>query len=119
MAVNDAGIVAVAVPNSDGTLNGSVVFFDNTGAVLNTVEVGVLPDSVSFSPDGTLVLVANEGEPVGGADPEGSISIINIAGGVAGATSVNLDFTAFNGQEDALRDGGCADLPGQDGCRGS
>ena len=45
------------------TDNGEVVFFDAFGNFLGQVEAGALPDMVTFTPDGTQVLVANEGEP--------------------------------------------------------
>ncbi len=95
------GIVAAAVENNDKTLPGLVVFFDADGTFLNSVEVGALPDMVTFTPDGTMVLCANEGEPDDDylIDPEGSVSIIDITGGVAsltGADVTTLDFTAFN-----------------------
>ena len=52
------------------------------GELLTTVEVGALPDMLTFTPDGNYLLVANEGEPSGyGAgfvDPEGSVSIIRM-----------------------------------------
>ena len=61
VAVND-GIVAAAVESDPATDPGSVVFFDSDGNLLNQVTVGALPDQLTFSPDGTKVLVANEGE---------------------------------------------------------
>ncbi|MEQ9410983.1 MAG: choice-of-anchor I family protein [Fuerstiella sp.] len=59
------GIVAVAVENDVVTQPGSVVFFDTNGQQLGQVTVGALPDSLTFTPDGSKVLVANEGEPDG------------------------------------------------------
>ena len=72
------GLVAVALEADDGTATGRVVFFDSTdGSLLNTFEVGVLPDMLTFTPDGNKVLVANEAEPDGNEDPEASVSIID------------------------------------------
>jgi hypothetical protein len=101
------GIVAVASPNTDETLNGSVVFFDTNGTFLNQVTVGALPDMITFSPDGTKVMTANEGQPNAdySIDPEGSVTVINIAGGIASLTQANVTtllFTAYNSQETTL-----------------
>ena len=75
------GLVAVALEADDGTATGRVVFFDSTdGSLLNTFEVGVLPDMLTFTPDGNKVLVANEAEPDGSEDPEASVSIIDLSG---------------------------------------
>ena len=101
------GVVAVASPNADETLNGSVVFFDTNGTFLKQVTVGALPDMITFSPDGTKVMTANEGQPNANysIDPEGSVSIINIAGGIPNLNQSNVTtllFTAYNAQETAL-----------------
>ncbi len=112
VAVKD-GIVAVAVSADPETDPGRVAFFDADGTFLNAVTVGSLPDMVTFTPDGMTVLVAIEGEADGGVDPEGSIDIIDISGGVGSATVTTADFTAFNGQEDALRDAGVRIFPGK------
>jgi len=101
------GIVAVASPNADETLNGSVVFFDTNGTFLNQVTVGALPDMITFSPDGTKVMTANEGQPNTdySIDPEGSVSIIDISGGIATLSHSNVTtllFTAYNAQEATL-----------------
>ena len=107
VAVQD-GIVAVAIEASEIDGNGQVVFFDTDGTVLNSVEVGILPDMVTFSPDGMKVLTANEAEPSEDytIDPEGSISIIDISNGVENATVNNAGFTSFNDQQEALEDSG-------------
>ena len=102
------GIIAVASPNgTDAQQNGSVVFFDIDGNFIKQVTVGVLPDMITFTPDGTKVMTANEGEPNDAytVDPEGSISIIDITGGVSNLLQSNvttLSFTGFNGQEATL-----------------
>ena len=102
------GVVACALENANPQANGSVVFFDQSGVLVKQVTVGALPDMITFSPDGRYVLTANEGEPKADytADPECSVSIIDISGGVAGLTQANVTtagFTTFNGQEAALR----------------
>lgn len=101
------GIVAVASPNADETLNGSVVFFDTNGTFLKQVTVGALPDMITFSPDGTKVMTANEGQPNTdySIDPEGSVSIIDISGGIVSLSQSNVTtllFTAYNTQEATL-----------------
>ncbi len=102
------GVLAAAVENEDKQSAGQVVFFDAEGNFLNAVSSGVLPDMVKFSPDGNTVLAANEGEPDDDytIDPEGSVTIVDISGGVANATSTIVNFTAFNDQEDELKDQG-------------
>jgi hypothetical protein len=102
------GVVACAIENANPQANGSVVFFDQNGVLVKQVTVGALPDMITFSPDGRYVLTANEGEPKADytLDPEGSVSIIDIAGGVANLTQANVttaSFTTLNGQEAALR----------------
>jgi YVTN family beta-propeller protein len=99
------GIIAVAVEAVDKTNPGKVVFYDANGTYLKDVQVGSLPDMLTFTPDGSKVLVANEGEP-GTIDPEGSISIIDLSGGVSNLTQANIataGFTSFNGLETQLR----------------
>jgi DNA-binding beta-propeller fold protein YncE len=87
------GLVAVAVEASTVTDPGFVKFYnaaDLTAAAAD-VTVGALPDMLTFTPDGSRLLVANEGEP-DGVDPLGSVSIID-----TGSFSVlnTADFSAF------------------------
>jgi 2',3'-cyclic-nucleotide 2'-phosphodiesterase (5'-nucleotidase family)/DNA-binding beta-propeller fold protein YncE len=88
------GIVAVAVEAEEGTDPGSIRFYSNKGALLGAVTVGVLPDAVAFSEDGRYVVVANEGEPNDDytMDPEGSISVIDLDGGIGMATVTTVGF---------------------------
>ncbi|MBX3044201.1 MAG: choice-of-anchor I family protein [Candidatus Kapabacteria bacterium] len=114
VAVNN-GVVAVASPNADETLPGKVVFFDTDGNYLNHVTVGSLPDMVVFTNDGKKVLTANEGQPNNAytIDPEGSVSIIDISGGIQNLTQNNvttLDFTQFNANEAELIESGVRKL---------
>jgi 2',3'-cyclic-nucleotide 2'-phosphodiesterase/3'-nucleotidase/5'-nucleotidase len=92
------GVIAVAIEASPKTDPGKVAFFDAQGTFLKVVTVGALPDMVTFTPDGKRVLVANEGEPSDDytTDPEGSISLIDLEGGLAAATVTQLGFTDFN-----------------------
>ncbi|MFC5999769.1 choice-of-anchor I family protein [Quadrisphaera sp. GCM10027208] len=103
VAVRD-GLVAVAVQGDPAQEPGTVELFTATGeSVGDPISVGALPDMLTFTPDGSRIVVANEGEPDGycdgGVDPEGSISIIDVA---THAVST-ADFKAFNDQEEALR----------------
>lgn len=99
------GIVAVAIEAATKTDKGRVAFYKASDlSLISHVEVGALPDMLTFTPDGKTVLVANEGEPSDDyqIDPEGSVSIINISN-IASPTVKTAGFAAFNGQEAALR----------------
>lgn len=101
------GLVAVTI---DGVnfQPGKVVLLDTNGTVLKNVTVGSLPDMVAFSPDGKLLLTANEGQPSADylTDPEGSVSVIDLSGGIANLSQANvttMTFNAFDAQKDALK----------------
>ncbi|WP_240137715.1 choice-of-anchor I family protein [Salinigranum salinum] len=99
-------LVAVALEANTAQDPGQVGFYDpETLESLGTAPVGPLPDKVTFTPDGTKVLVANEAEPTEdyAYDPQGSVSIVDISDGVDEATVDTADFTRFNGREDQLR----------------
>jgi hypothetical protein len=103
------GVVAVSVLASDKAAPGKVVLMDAaSGDLLGIVDVGVHPDSLVFTPDGTKILVANEGEYLDDGTPggKGSVSVIDISGGTGSATVRTAGFTAFDGQEEALRAAG-------------
>ncbi|MCB8928023.1 MAG: choice-of-anchor I family protein [Ardenticatenaceae bacterium] len=102
VAVHD-GLVAVAAENEEKTEPGQAVFLDVDGNLLSAVTVGALPDMVTFTPDGRYALIANEGEPNDDydVDPEGSVSIIDLSGGVANLSQNNVhtaSFSQFNNQ---------------------
>jgi hypothetical protein len=104
------GLVAVAIDTS-AFQPGKIVFLDTNGVIKKSVKVGSLPDMVTFTPDGRYVLVANEGQPSNDylTDPEGSVSIIDMRGGIDSVSQARVTtagFTAFNGQEATLRAGG-------------
>ncbi|MEL6853936.1 MAG: choice-of-anchor I family protein [Cyanobacteria bacterium J06607_13] len=104
-------ILAAALEADPVTDSGSVAFFDNTGSFLTQVTVGSLPDMLTFTSDGLKVLVANEGEPDDGVDPEGSVSIIDLTNGLADAMVKTATFQAFNSQADDLRSQGVRLFP--------
>lgn len=111
------GIVAVAIEANQKTDPGKVVFFNsdsdfsNSVRALNNVQVGALPETLTFTSDGMKVILANEGEPNKNIDPVGSVSIIDVSNGVENATVTTAEFTAFNGREEDLRNQGVRIFP--------
>ncbi len=102
------GVVAAACEADPKQDPGTVAFFDADGNFIAAVEVGALPDMLTFTPDGTKVLVANEGEPNDDytVDPEGSVSIIDLSGGIENVTQANVktaSFTPFNPLKEKLQ----------------
>ncbi len=104
------GIVAVAYASSTAGAAGKVALLDTAGALVKTIDVGVGPDHLTFTPDGMRILVANEAEPVNATNnPAGSISVIDVAGGAAAAAVVQTyGFGALDGNEAALESLGLA-----------
>jgi hypothetical protein len=99
------GLLAVAIERTPKQVNGIVAFYNAaTLELLRTVDVGALPDMLVFTPDGSRVIVANEGEPndTYDVDPEGSISIIDLRRGLNRATVETAGFTQFNDDKDEL-----------------
>ncbi|MBC9230329.1 choice-of-anchor I family protein [bacterium SPL81] len=95
------GIVALAVQAQNKTDTGIVVLFNAKDlSFISQVNVGALPDMLSFSPDGKNILVANEAEPNDdySIDPEGSISIIDISN-IQQPKVSTADFKAWNTQK--------------------
>lgn len=111
------GLLAAAVASDTATTPGNVVVFGTDGAVRRIFAAGVLPDHVSFSPDGNFILSANEGEPVGTfgqpdfVDPPGSVTVIDLRPGIDKAVVTQIGFTAFNGREQELRARGVRIFP--------
>lgn len=93
------GIAAFSIESSVRTNPGKVLLFDTASRTLaagtNEISVGALPDMLTFTPDGSRLLVANEGTPTtygarigtsvprvygpAAVDPAGSVSIIDMA----------------------------------------
>lgn len=113
------GVVALAVEANPKTSAGVVAWVRASDlTILGTDTVGALPDMLTFTPDGSHLLVANEGEPnsyndvtVTSVDPVGSVSVIAVSGLTPTASSISrtvhtAGFAAFNGQEAVLRTAG-------------
>ena len=104
-------VMAVAYDNATAGGNGTVAMYriaaGGTGAeLIRQVEVGAVPDMITFTPDGTRLLVAIEGEPNdnygvdASGDPVGGVSVIDVATG-------NNTFLGFEGFDtEALRAAG-------------
>lgn len=104
------GILAAAVGNTDAQAPGYVFFYTAaTGAYLGHADLaselsqsggvrGALPDMVTFTPDGSRVLVAIEGEPKDdySVDPHGGVVVIDLSAGVASATATWCGFADFS-----------------------
>lgn len=106
VAVNN-GILAIASPNVNEELDGSILFFDTDGNFKTQMTVGALPDMITFTPDGKKLLSANEGQPTANysIDPEGSVSIVDVTAGIDNITQADvktLYFTDFNPVEAQL-----------------
>ena len=72
------------------------------------MQVGALPDMLTFTPDGRTLLVANEGEPSGygpgHTDPEGSVSVVDVRDGVPAQADVRTaGFAGFDRRGPARR----------------
>jgi hypothetical protein len=105
--------VASVIPNGKTSTDfGRIAIFNSsTGSILKTLDVGFHPDSVTITPDGSKLIITNEGE-YGSTSKStaeayarpGSISVINLSGiisadDVSNLTSANVatyDFSAPN-----------------------
>lgn len=94
-------VVVAAVQADDYTKEGYAVFLTGEGELLSVVKIGVQPDNITFSPDGSLVLTANEGEPRNGygegiVDPLGTVSVIDVSNSFTDLTTKNITFESFD-----------------------
>lgn len=102
-------LFAVCIRDRDGLSNGRVEFRAAAdGTLLNSVEIGIWPDSLAFSPKGDFVVVANEGEGYvrdgeGFRSGEGSISLIDLRAGVAEAKHSLISLPDLAGAEGATQ----------------
>jgi len=101
VAVAD-GKLAAAIESTDKQANGKVAVFKTSDyAEIKVINVGALPDMVTFSADAKYIMTANEGEPNDNYtnDPAGTVAIINVSDNYSVST---LDFSGFAGQQAAL-----------------
>ncbi len=72
------GLLAIGVEADKKPTDGTLLLADVNGAILNALRVGPFPSAVAFTPDGSRIVVANQGLPNKEytKNPEGSISVI-------------------------------------------
>ncbi|MGN0375975.1 MAG: choice-of-anchor I family protein [Butyrivibrio sp.] len=109
VAVNSQlGIVAVALQNAAYDKDGYVAILNTDGELITMVRAGNQPDMVCFTPDGSKILTANEGEPregigAGVTDPAGSVTVITLnTGDIPASTAVTIGFDSFDVKRDEL-----------------
>lgn len=101
------GTIAIAVEGMD-QMPGKIVVLDTAGTLIQEYAAGVLPDMVTFTPDGNYILAACEGEPSDDylTDPEGSVTVVDITAGPSAGVVSQITFTAWNSQKYSLLNAG-------------
>jgi hypothetical protein len=103
------GLLAVATVHETPQEPGRVLFYRADDLELRgDAEVGAGPDMVKFDATGDRAFVACAAEPDAAweRNPEGGIGIVDLSDGAGSATVTFVDFTAFDGREDELRERG-------------
>lgn len=109
-------VLAAAIISSPKSALGFVIFINPAdGALIGSSQVGANPDHIAFSPDGTKLLVANEGEldavnaaptVIASDTTIGSVSIISVPVVITGVPTslptATADFTGYDSQSAAL-----------------
>jgi DNA-binding beta-propeller fold protein YncE len=109
---NDGILVVVLQQKEDATRQGKIALLDArrvkegeapggacSAPPLRVIDVGFMPTQPSFTADGKYLLVTNQGEPSQDYlnDPLGSVSIIDLKDGIAGAKeTARVTFEPFN-----------------------
>jgi hypothetical protein len=104
----EAASQSAACPSCDRRNPGKVLFYDTSTRLpiegVSEVEVGSLPDMLTFTHDGRTLLVANEGTPnvaadtpYASVDPPGSVSVIDVKTRMVIATPVVGDARIVSG----------------------
>lgn len=95
------GLVAIAIENDNKQSDGVIALYNSSDlSFVNVYAAGALPDMVTMTEDGNMLVAANEGEPSGdySNDPEGSVTLIDISAGTDDAKAVvtQIDFNDFD-----------------------
>ncbi|MFZ4784897.1 MAG: choice-of-anchor I family protein, partial [Flavobacteriales bacterium] len=90
--------VAIAVEAFVQQDAGTILITDIDGTIIASLEAGALPDMIGISPDHTKLYTANEGQPSDdySFDPEGSITIVDLTGGVETVTQAQVHQLYFD-----------------------
>lgn len=76
--------IYAAVQEKDHTKQGKILALSYDGTYITEYAAGIQPDMITVTADGKFVMTADEGEPRDGInDPEGSVTIVNIATGAS------------------------------------
>ncbi|NBB80012.1 MAG: bifunctional metallophosphatase/5'-nucleotidase [Verrucomicrobia bacterium] len=103
------GVLATAWSDETGTAGRGYVTLHDTSSLAQiggNMQVGFLPDMLTFTPNGNTIVVANEGEIVGATNPVGSVSLIDISAGAANPVVHEVGFQRWNRRERILRSRG-------------
>ena len=99
----DGTCLAAALQAENYAANGRIALFDcnadGTLSLKKLYETGIQPDMITFTPDGSKLLTADEGEPREGystnsTDPQGTVTIVDLASD----TVTKADFTAYDSE---------------------
>lgn len=99
---SELGIAAVALQDAAYDKKGYAAILTTDGELLAMIPVGNQPDMITFTPDGTKILTANEGEPREGigegvTDPAGSVTVITLnTDNIKESRAVTVGFEAFD-----------------------
>lgn len=102
------GIVAVALQAEAYDAAGKVAILSTEGTLLALLDAGVQPDMVTFTPDESTILVANEGEPregygTGVIDPAGSVTVVKVNyDNLAESKCTNVGFESYDAKRAEL-----------------
>ncbi|MGM0443935.1 MAG: choice-of-anchor I family protein [Fibrobacterota bacterium] len=106
-------LLAVAVEAEKTGERGSIEVFSIADPAAEPVHLksfpaGYLPDMVTFTHGGSHILAANEGEPAEdySIDPVGSVTLIDLRGGVQNAQAQEVLFDSFNESKAELQESG-------------